>query len=316
MRWPIAGKPNIPLMVERRDVRGLIKALRHPDTKVQWMAAEALGKLGKEALDHLLLYLKHRDREVRLGVIQALGEIGDPESVPALLELCTDPSVEVRWATAIALGEIGDRKATERLVPMLGDPDRYVRYGSAIALERLGWEPRDDRERAFFLLGKQDWEGLERLGENAVKALSRAMMDRHADVRMRVMDLLGKVGSPRGIPLVVLGLRDENPEVRWRAALAGPKCGIELMYLPRGLNRRPRARKSPRIAAFLNFILPGQGYNYLGFWFGTLIFQADVTLTLYMLSFGGEELTYLVMLPIYALFAFHAWLIARRMPEL
>ncbi|MDH7592934.1 MAG: HEAT repeat domain-containing protein [Methanomicrobiales archaeon] len=316
MRWPIRNKPNIPLLLEQRDISGLIRALRHPDTTVQWQAAEALGNLGRGGLDHLLRSLKHRDREVRLGVIEALGEIRDPGSVPALLEICTDPSVEVRWATAIALGEIGDKRAIERLIPMLGDSDKYVRYGAAIALEKLGWEPADERERTMLLLGKQEWEGLARLGEHAIRALSRAMKDRHADVRIKAMEVLGDIGSPKGIYLVVRGLRDENPSVRWKAVLAGPKCGIHLMYLPRGLNKRPWIRKNPRIAAFLNFILPGQGYNYLGLWFGTLIFQVDVTLTLYMLSFGGEQLTYMVMLPIYALFALHAWFIAQKMPEL
>jgi len=130
------------------------------------------------------------------------------------------------------------------------------------------------------------------------------------------MEAIGRIGCDRGIPAVIQGLKDENPEVRWKAVLAGPKCGIPMMFLPRGLNKRPRIRKNPRIAAFLNFILPGQGYNYLGFWFGTLIFQLDVTFTLYMLSFEGEQVTYTFLLPLYALFAIHAWYIARRMPEL
>ncbi len=316
MKWMAQKKPNIPWLLEQRDTKGLIRALQHADSTVQWQAADALGKMGKEGLDPLLASLKHRDREVKLGIIEALGEIRDPRSVPALIDLLRDPSVEVRWATAIALGEIGDKRAVEALIPILGDTEKYVRYGAAIALEKLEWQPGSDLDRAYLLLGKQDWEELSKVGEVAIKPLSRAMKDKHVDVRNKVMEVIGEIGSPKGIHLIIRGLRDENPGVRWKAVLAGPKCGIHLMYLPRGLNKRPRIRKNPRIAAFLNFILPGQGYNYLGIWWGTLIFQLDVTITLYMLSFGGEELTYTLMLPLYALFAMHAWFIARKMPEL
>jgi FOG: HEAT repeat len=199
---------------------------------------------------------------------------------------------------------------------MLSDSDKYVRYGAAISLEKLQWEPKNDLERAYLYLGKQDWDALATLGEAAIKPLNRALKDRHPDVRAKVMEVIGQIGCERGISTVIRGLGDENPNVRWKAALAGPKCGIPHMYLPRGLNKRPRVRKNPRIAGFLNFILPGQGYNYLGIWWGTLVFQLDVTITLYMLSFGGEDLTYTLMLPLYGLFALHAWYIARKMPEL
>jgi hypothetical protein len=310
------GKPDIPLLLQKRNVEGIIDALRHRDATIQWQAAEALGKLGQEGVRHLLKALNHRSRDVKLGVIEALGDIKDPQSVPPLINLLKDPSVEVRWATAIALGEIGDKKAIDPLVQMLGDADKYVRYGAAISLEKLEWQPQNDVERAFLYLGKQDWDHLGQLGEAAIKPLNRALKDRHADVRAKVMEVVGSIGCERGISSVIRGLGDENPNVRWKAVLAGPKCGIPHMYRPRGLNKRPRIRKNPRIAGFLNFILPGQGYNYLGIWWGTLIFQLDVTITLYMLSFGGEDLTYTLMLPLYGVFALHAWYIARRMPEL
>jgi hypothetical protein len=316
MKWWSEEKPDIPVLLQKRNTDRIIKALRHKDATIQWQAADALGKMGTEGLEHLLKALNGHDRDVKLGVIEALGEIKDVRSVQPLINLLKDPSVEVRWATAVALGEIGDRRAVGALVQVLGDTDKYVRYGAAISLEKLQWVPENDTERAYLYLGKQDWEKLGSLGEAAIKPLNRALKDRHADVRAKVMEVVGQIGCEKGISTVIRGLGDENPNVRWKAVLAGPKCGIPHMYLPRGLNRRPRIRKNPRIAGFLNFILPGQGYNYLGIWWGTLVFQLDVTITLYMLSFGGEELTYTLMLPLYGVFALHAWYIARKMPEL
>jgi hypothetical protein len=315
-------KPDLPMLLQKRDIDGLIKALQYPDFNIQWQAADALGKSGKEGIDRLLGVLTHKNREVQLGVIEALGEIKDPRSAPSLIELLKNKSVEVRWATAIALGEIGDVRAIGPLVVTLGDTDKYVRYGAAITLEKMGWQPRNDSEKAYLFLGKQDWDQLGQMGEAAIKPLSRALKDSHVDVRTKVMEVVGQIGCEKGIGLIIRGLRDENPAVRWRAALSGPKCGIPHMYLPRGLNKRPRIRKNPRIAAFLNFVLPGQGYNYLGIWWGTLVFQLDVTITLYMLNYelipgvSPDQFTYTVMLPLYVLFALHGWYIARKMPEL
>jgi hypothetical protein len=311
-----ASKPDITKLVERKDFRGLIKALRNSDVTIQWQAAYALGKMGQEGVDHLLDALSHKNREVKLGAIEALGEIKDPRAVPLLIDLLKDESVEVRWAAAIALGEIGDRRAIQPLVTSLGDADRYARFGAAISLENLHWKPENDTEKAYFLLGKQDWDELGKMGEAAIKPLNQALRDSHVDVRMKVMELIGHIGSEKGIHGMMRGLMDENPSVRWKAVLAGNKCGIPHMYLPRGLSKRPRIRKSPRVAAFLNFILPGLGYDYLGLWFGVPIFQFEVTLTLLLLSYEGENITYTILLPAYAILALHAWYLARKMVEL
>jgi len=316
LKIPSTSKPDITRLLERKDIGGLIKALRHSDFTIQWQAAYALGKIGPEGVDHLLAALSHESREVKIGIIEALGEIKDPRTVPPLISLLKNVSVEVRWASAIALGEIGDRRAVQPLVISLGDLDKYVRYGAAISLEKLDWKPENDTEKAYLLLGKEDWDELGKMGEVAIKPLNQALRDPHADVRTKVMEMIGYIGSEKGINGVMRGLMDENPSVRWKAVLAGPKCGISHMYLPRGLNKRPRIRKNPRIAAILNFILPGLGYDYLGLWFGVPIFQFEVTLTLLMLSYEGENLTYSLLFPAYALLALHAWYMARKMPEL
>jgi hypothetical protein len=310
------GKPDIPALAARKDIPGLIRALRHPDLGVQWEATAALGSVGPEAIDQLLRRLPARDRAVKLGIIEALGEIRDPRAVEPLIQELRDPSVEVRWETALALGEIGDARAVGPLLPGLRDPDRYVRYGTALALGKLGWRPSNDDERAHCLLGVQDWPGLLALGPAAIPALSSALADREKSVRSRAVEVLGQIGDRGAIPAVMRALRDGDDEVRWRAVLAGPKCGIAPMYLPRGLSRRPRMRKNPSIAAFLNFVLPGQGYLYLGRWWGVVVFQVDITATLWLFASLGDQFTYELLLPLYALISIHAWYLARKLPEM
>jgi hypothetical protein len=87
------------------------------------------------------------------------------------------------------------------------------------------------------------------------------------------------------------------------------------MYLPRGLCQRPRIQKNPLIAGFLNFLLPGLGYGYLGKWWGIMIFQIDITVTVWLFKAEGESNTYGVLFPLYLLLAVHAWYLAKHMPE-
>ena len=247
-----------------------------------------------------------------LGIIEALGEIRDAQAVEPLIQTLRDPSAEVRWEAALALGEIGDERAIAPLLPGLRDPDRYVRYGTALALPKLGWRPANGEEEAYRLLGLQDWAGLAALGPSAVPALGFALKDREKTVRRRAVETLGEIGDEAAIPAIIRGLRDTDDDVRWHAVLAGPRCGISPMHLPRGLSQRPRGRKNPSVAAFLNLVLPGQGYLYLGRWWGVLVFQVDVTATLWLFATAGDQPTYGLLLPLYVILAAHAWYLGRK----
>ena len=55
-------KPNVKRLKEEKNVKGLIKALRHKDGYVRRDAAEALGKIGEPAVEPLIQALKDEDR--------------------------------------------------------------------------------------------------------------------------------------------------------------------------------------------------------------------------------------------------------------
>jgi len=318
MKFPVFLKkrPDIETLRQQKNIPALIKALRYDDFDVQTSAAQALGTLGTEGIDELILALKTKDKDVRLGIIEALSVIRDPRAVPSLTNLLSDPGSEVRWEAAIALGEINDHSSTASLVQALRDPDKYVRYGAASALQKSGWKPSSDEERAFHSVGLQEWQAVREIGEPAIPALSHVLHDRDSGVRMQAIEILGSIGNGKAIPVLMRSLADENAEVRWKAVLASPKCGVSMIHLPRGLSRRPRTRKNPLIAGFLNFMLPGLGYGYLGKWWGIMIFQIDITATVWLFRYEGEGGTYGLLLPIYLILALHAWYIAQKMPEL
>lgn len=308
-------KPDVEGLKGKKDIAGLIRALRYNDFTVQTEAAQAFGALGPAAMDELIVALKKRDKDTRLGIIEALTAIKDPQAVPALLKTINDESSEVRWETTIALGEIGDPRAIEPLVLALRDHDKYVRYGAVLSLAKIGWKPSNDLEKAFYFIGMQEWKAVKVIGKAAIPALTHILYDRDYNVREKAIEILGEIGDPGAIPALIRSLGDENSEVRWKAVLSSPRCGISPMHLPRGLSRRPRTRKNPLIAGFLNFMLPGLGYGYIGKWWGIMIFQIDVTVTVWLFKYGGEENTYGILFPIYLLLALHAYYITKKMPE-
>ncbi|MDD1663996.1 MAG: HEAT repeat domain-containing protein [Methanomicrobiales archaeon] len=313
----IRRQPDISSMKEAKDTRGLIRLLSHPDFEIQWRAAEALGTLGDTALDDLIRELGHHDTGVRLGIIEALGDIGDPRAAPALQGILSgDPGIEIRWAAALALGNMGGDAGTIRsLVKAFGDPDKYVRFGAATALGRLGWEPGSDEERAFSLIARQEWPSLRSLGARATHPLLQATRDRDPSIRARAVDTLGELGDARGAEACDLVLRDPDSEVRWRATLAFPRCGIPLMHLPVGLVRRPRIGKSPFIAALLNLFFLGLGYSYLDRWYGLVIFQVNLTAIVLASLVWGPLLPYLASYSLSAVFAVQTWFSARGVAE-
>jgi hypothetical protein len=309
-------KPDIDALAKSGNIDGLIRALRYDDFEIQLAAAKALGSLGDRAMDHLLKKLKTRNRAVKIGIIEALGVIRDPRAVDPLIRSFIDGSEEVRWDSAIALGEIGDERAVPTLKKALEDPDKYVRYGAAFALSKIGWKPADARERALYFLGMQEWWVLRDMGKPAIDALSTTLKDADSDIRLKAIDLLGEIHDRDAAPVLIQALADKDSMVRWKAVIASTKAGVPLMYLPRGLSRRPRIRKNPKIAGFLNFTLPGMGYSYLGKWWGIIVFQFDVALTLWLLRFGKEEFSTIILLPLYVIIAIHAAYMAIKMPDM
>ena len=200
------------------------------------------------------------------------------------------------------------------LAQALRDPDKYVRFGAAMALGKLGWEPAGE-DRASLLIARQEWDSLPALGAPAAHPLLWATRDRDPAIRAQAVDLLGALGDARGAEACDLVLRDPDSEVRWRAVLALPRCGIPLMHLPLGLVRRPQAWKNPLVAALLNLFFLGLGYSYLERWYGLVIFQVNMTAVVLTSLVVGPFYPYLASYSISAFFAVQTWFLARRLAE-
>jgi HEAT repeat protein len=309
---------DIERLKRENDIHGLIRLLKDRDYTTQWKAAEALGTMGDVSLGHLTNALRDPDRDVRLGAIEALGQLREPSAVPALIHvLGTDRNTEIRWAAALALGEIGDQESVPSLVREQRDPDKYVRYGAAIALDRLGWVAQDPDDRTWYLIARQDWSQLKKEPEISTKALIRATRDRDTRVRTEAVETLGDHADPLACEAIEPVLKDRDSGVLWKAVTSFQKCSVPALYIPMGLAKRPRFGKNPWVAAFLNFFFVGLGYNYLGMWWGFLLFQTNLTIILLAsIQMGGPLVPTVASYSVSALFSTHSWLMARSMPEM
>jgi|APFre7841882724_1041349.scaffolds.fasta_scaffold13111_3 HEAT repeat protein len=305
--------PNIEALKAKQDIKGLIRLLDHRNIDIQWQSADALGSMGTIATLPLLAALNHRKTTVRLGAIEALGTIRDQRSCKPLIYLLEqDENAEVRWVAALSLGSLGSPDAISPLVRALKDPDRYVRYGAAQALQALSWIPRNDTDRAYYSIAFQNWKQVAEIGGGATGPLIEILRDHDATTRAEVVDALGEIGNASSQKVFEQVLKDPSSAVRWKAVLAAKNCGVPTTRLPRGLSKRPRTGQNPWAAAILNFLFLGLGYNYLGYWWGFLVFMSYMSILVLSQMELGPFIPYLIAYPVTALFAVQTFFMAKR----
>ena len=121
---------------DARAVEPLIAALG--DKGCGHTAANALAKIGKPAVETLIVALKNENPFVRRNAAEALGEIKDASAVKPLVDALKDDDLIVRRNAAKALGKIKDSSAEEPLTSALKDESPAVRRNAAIALREMG----------------------------------------------------------------------------------------------------------------------------------------------------------------------------------
>lgn len=209
------GQPDIPQLVVKKGVGGLIKALGYQkDAGVRKAAAEALGRAGDPsavgpliaALNDLFVHLAAIDAlatlyeysaepliaaltneapEVRAGAAAALGPIGGTRATASLLTVLFDTEGDVRCEAVEELGKICDVQAASSLAHALGDRDPKVRRAAAARLWKFGPGP---------------W----------VEPLASALEDPDQKVRDLAFGSLARIGDPRAVERLIAILRGHD----------------------------------------------------------------------------------------------------------
>jgi HEAT repeat protein/beta-lactamase regulating signal transducer with metallopeptidase domain len=204
---------------DERALQPLTDSLDDPDPQVQEWAARSLGDYGDtddlpdwkqggqreplmpgahrqnrqvgdpETIEALIRSLSNDESDVREWATRSLGNLDDGRSVPHLVDLLQDESDDVREWAARSLGAIGDPRAVNPLIHSLEDDNSQVREWSARSLGAL----RDER---------------------MIDPLIDRLRDDNDQVREWAVRALGAYGTPRALEPLAGMLDDENSQVR------------------------------------------------------------------------------------------------------
>jgi HEAT repeat protein len=206
-------------------VRSLLEALTSTDIQERQAATNQLLAAGQGALPPLIRLAGSDDPYLRRLVAGVLGMIGDEAGLEPLFRLVDDAEGGVRLAAVQALGKIRHIRSAERLSRLLEDPDPKISGMAANSLEKLGelalepvfviltHESADVRVRVIDVLGRLRHEG-------ACERLVRGLRDSSAWVRLVSAQALGEIGEPMAVPALIDALDDRDKLVRAMAAEA------------------------------------------------------------------------------------------------
>lgn len=129
-------RPTIEKMLQKKDVRGLIKALGDKDYNVRYEAASAFAEMGEIAVMPLIEALKDEGGYRGAYAAEALRNIGS-EAVRPLIQALENKDGIVREKAAELLGNIGDARAIEPLTQALRDQVQRVRWAAEDGLKKI-----------------------------------------------------------------------------------------------------------------------------------------------------------------------------------
>jgi len=220
-------------------VDGLIGALGDQSSLVRQAAVEALGRIAdRRAAPHLIqLYDREEDPQVRYECLTSLGRIGEPAAVDLLLRESGSSDPYTRMWAVDALCTMGDPHGRALALSSLRDPNPYVRRQVIYSCARFYDSPAARAALVDIALGDEDFQtgawarqhiatalrgGDTQLGEEVrhrAGAALRASGRRHDRAsRLRAGLLLGEVGDPSAVPVLIEALEDKAPLVRQDAA--------------------------------------------------------------------------------------------------
>jgi HEAT repeat protein len=183
------------------------------------VAVRALGMIGDpQAIPALIQILED---EEWMTAAEALGNIGDSQAVAPLIKALESDDELVRSAAAEALGSVGDSQAVAPLIRALEDDDKSVRSAAVEALGKIGdsrsVEPLTQALDDEWQVRKQVIRALEMIGEPAAESLTQSLASTKSSVRVFAKMTLVKIGDA-SVPYLVEALENEEERMRWKAA--------------------------------------------------------------------------------------------------
>lgn len=171
----------------------------------------------------LLRALRDRRADVRCAAAQALGEVAVDEAAADLVAALGDESERVRQAAAAALAHSDDPSLAERLAPALESSDEFVQHAAARALQQhfQGEDAAVLIERLRDPLPRVREAAAEALAQHMDASATEALISTLADTTWSVGEAaasaLLRIGPPAVAPLCA-ALANPDPVLRRQAA--------------------------------------------------------------------------------------------------
>ncbi len=228
------------MSAKKQTVTALCQLLSRGDEADRCYASRTLGVLQESAaLPALTECLRDEDPDVCVDAAEALGRIGNPEAIPALLELLQNhPDGEVRTGAVEALGNISDHRVTAALITV-----------AAKRPDNLAWDDEWDdwwdmqlhavkalgRMRAIeavsilqHILDDEESQGIDievltalaHIGRKGLKVLEQRLISGTASERRRAATVLGRAGTDEAVTFLRHALLDKDTDVRSAAIKA------------------------------------------------------------------------------------------------
>lgn len=219
---------------DERAIKPLIEALNDSYWTVRKNAAEALGKIGGKAIEHLARSLRDPRPEVKTMATQILADIG-PQALPTLFALLGDEKHNMYFDIEEIVIKMGDG-AILKLIQLLGHEKPVVRGAAAQMLGKFGTAA--SIKPLIATLADQSWNvrksaasSLQRIGLPAIPHLKSAISHPSENVRFWTTRVLAAMGGDAVEPLIE-ALSDQNPEIRIFASNALGDCDDKRVVFP------------------------------------------------------------------------------------
>ena len=177
--------------IGEESIEPLTNALQDENETIRRHAAYALTAVGSGVEERVTELLNHKSADTRGYAAYILGEINAVDSVPNLVSLLDDESVNIRRNVVEALGIIQgntDTSVHALAKALVKDEDKQTRFTSALSLARIG-----------------------PAAEEAVPALKDALKDNDRYVRGYGVEALKYIGTPEAKSVLI----DHLMTMRW-----------------------------------------------------------------------------------------------------
>ncbi len=210
-----------------RDPRCIVKALGDADWSVRKHAAEGLEVFGERSVPPLQKAFQSNlnpmgNDDVCFWSIKVLGKILREKAIPVFRDLLGNKDKNIRFYAVGALGETGAEEAVGPLIAALEDESWLVRRQAFEMLEKVGRVAVDRLKDAFFK-GNDDvkyWTVrliARILRGDAVEILKKLLNTPEKEIRYFVVTALGETEDVRAVPTLIECFKDNFWQIRQKA---------------------------------------------------------------------------------------------------